>query len=551
MKKYLLYSIIAVVGLGISGCKSWMDINENPNDANENVMTESMLLSAQQYRILNNNVNSTNAWLLSHHLTKSGEVSGNYTFLNGQIMPQNLDDWWTNYYTGNKNLKAIYDKAVANENKAYQGVAELLMIVNFQRVVDIWGDAPYSQALDPKTYAQPAYDDDAAIYADLIARADNAIANLESVADSHTDGEFSRVDIMCYGDLHQWVRLAYTIKLRLLMRVSMVQDVSAQVTAIENKCLGFNENINANPGYLPETDKMNILYERYGWDKNGGRNNNHRYFSPTSQLVDLLKNTNDPRLRVYADPRRQLGNAGDEFSNYSKFGLENDYYIGIPYGSQNPSGEKWVSNTGMGLLVGGSDHNTGRVRASTFVAGSEVAFLLAEAALRGIIPGGDAKAKQYYEAGVASAMKRHENALKATGYTLPINPNMDAHMLPPISGTAEEAAADFLSQNNASVNWALMSSTDEKMNAICTQRWLAFVGYNPLEAWFEQRRTDLPHLTAAHWSDKNQNVCRCPYPQTERNLNMANIAEKDMDIFNSLVFWDKENPVVDRTELYL
>lgn len=70
------------------------------------------MLPAQQYRILNNHVNSTYAWQLSHYLTKSGEYSGNYTFLNGQVMPQNLDSWWQTYYYINWNLKYIHDLAV-------------------------------------------------------------------------------------------------------------------------------------------------------------------------------------------------------------------------------------------------------------------------------------------------------------------------------------------------------------------------------------------------------------------------------------------------------
>ena len=52
------------------------------------------------------------------------------------------------------------------------------------------------------------------------------------------------------------------------------------------------------------------------------------------------------------------------------------------------------------------------LRATTFMTGAEVGFLLAEAALRGIIPGGDAAAKDYYERSVISAMKRHEAAMQ-------------------------------------------------------------------------------------------------------------------------------------------
>lgn len=556
MKKTIIYAAAALFVSGLTGCKDWLDVNTDPNNATSALMTEALLLPAQQYDILNNHVNSTNAWMLSHHLTKSGEVSGNYTFLNGQVMPQDLDSWWSTYYSINWNLKFIHDLAVENEDPAYQAISEILQVINFQRMVDIWGDIPYTEAINPEEYNMPKYDKAKDIYADLITRADAAAKLLESAQNGYSNlTELESVDIMCHGDLAQWTRLAYTIEFRLLMRVSAVQDVTSQLTAIYQKCLSIEENVEANPGYLPETDKMQILYEAYGWDKNGGRNNNHRYYMPTRDLVDMLRDHNDPRLRVYVDPRRELGDDEDGNANYSNFGLENEYYVGIPYGQANPAGEQFTTTTGTGLLAGSSDKNNGRVRSSTFIAGSEIGFLLAEAALKGYIPGGDAAAKDYYERAVISAFKRHEAAMQdpTENFANYVGGPMTG-MKDPIPGSAEEAAREYLDQNDAFCNWNMMADYNAKLNAICTQRWLAFVGYNPLETWIEHRRTDLPELESSNQSPETKNYCRLPYPQTERNLNYTNLAEVNPDavnVFTSTLFWDTNNPTVLRAELYL
>ncbi|CCY35959.1 uncharacterized protein BN796_00274 [Alistipes sp. CAG:831] len=554
MKKIIIYTAAALLVSGLSGCKDWLDINTDPNNATTALMTEALLLPAQQYDMLNNHVNSTNAWMLSHHLTKSGEVSGNYTFLNGQVMPQDLDSWWSTYYSINWNLKFIHDLAVENEDPAYQAISEVLQVINFQRMVDIWGNIPYTEAINPEEYNMPKYDKAEDIYTDLIARAHAAAQMLESAQGNYNNlTELESVDIMCHGDLAQWTRLAYTIEFRLLMRVSAVRDVSAQLTDIYQKCLSIEENVEANPGYLPETDKMQILYEAYGWDKNGGRNNNHRYYMPTKDLVDMLRTHNDPRLRVYADPRRELGDDKDGNANYSRFDLDNEYYVGIPYGQANPAGEEYTTTTGTGLLAGSSDKNNGRLRSSTFIAGSEIGFLLAEAALQGYIPGGEAAAKDYYERAVISAFNRHEAAMQdpTENFTNYVGGPMTG-MKDPITGSAEDAARAYLDQNDEFCNWDLMSSKEEKLYAICAQRWLAFVGYNPLEAWIEHRRTDMPDLESSNQSPQTKNYCRLPYPQTERNLNAANVmAEPEINVFESTVFWDVDNPTVLRAELYL
>ncbi len=550
MKKILIYTVAALTAVGLSGCKEWLDVNHDPNNATPDRLTEAIMLPAQQYAMLNNMTNSTYAWCLSHFLTKSGDFSGSYTFLSGQVMPQNLNSWWETYYYMNWNLKTMHDLAVTNEEPVYQAIAEILQVINFQRMVDIWGNIPYTEACNPDEYINPKYDDAETIYADLISRAHAAAELLEQAEDAPVD--LGSADIICNGDLDTWTKLAYSVELRLLMRVSNVQDVRAQVSAIYQKCLSPEENIDANPGYMAETDKMNIFFESYGWDKNSSPSTNLRQYCPTTVLVDMLRDHNDPRLRVYADPRELLGNDEEIGITYPS-NLATERYIGIPFGQQNPPNLEYASTTGRGILAGGSDLAEGMVRSSTFMTGAEVGFLLAEAALRGLIPGGDAAARDYYERSVTSAMKRHEAAMQepSENFLDWRNTSPLQGMREPITGTVEQEAATYLAQNDSFMNWSRMTTNEEKLGAICTQKWLAFMGYNPMEAWFEQRRTDMPTLPSSCWSGApTYNISLLPYPQTERNLNMSNIPEADRDIFSATVFWDIVNPPVSRTAVY-
>ena len=549
MKKILTYTLAALLAFGLSGCTEWLDVNYDPNNATPDRLTEAIMLPAQQYAMLNNMTNSTYAWQLSHFLTKSGDFSGAYTFLSGQVTPQNLDSWWETYYYMNWNLQTMRDLAVTNEEPVYQAIAEILQVINYQRMVDIWGDIPYTDACQPDSVTQPTYDDSKMIYDDLISRAHTAAQTLENATEA--PGDLASADIICHGDLSLWTKLAYSVELRLLMRVSNVQTVDEQVLAIYKKCLAPEENIDANPGYLSETDKMNIFFQYYGWNKNSEPVTNLRQYCPTSILVDLLRDNNDPRLRVYADPRQTLGD--DEIRQvYYPSNLATEHYIGIPYGQMNPANLGYATTTGRGILAGGSDLAEGMVRASTFMAGAEVGFLLAEAALRKMIP---EDARNYYERSVISAMKRHEAAMQEPSENFKDwrNSSPLVGMRDPISGTAEQAATEYLNQNSAFMNGEKMTTDEEKLEAICTQKWLAFMGYNPMEAWFEQRRTDLPELPSSCWSgvvNPNHNISLLPYPQTERNLNAENIPESNRDIFTATVFWDLKNPQVPQTSEY-
>ena len=60
-------------------------------------------------------------------------------------------------------------------------IIELLTVYSYQNLVDIFGDVPYTEALDINNIA-PKYDDAATIYADLITRIDAALAKLDNSA---------------------------------------------------------------------------------------------------------------------------------------------------------------------------------------------------------------------------------------------------------------------------------------------------------------------------------------------------------------------------------
>lgn len=545
MRKILLLSCI-LAAMGLQSCSDWLDINHTPNNASATNITMDLLLPAALYNVPYYIQSDIDNFMLGQYLTKSGEFGTTSALLTGLVMPQSVGGWWSQYYQMNTNLRAIEEKAIEANHPAFQGAAITLMAYNYQMLIDMFGNIAYSQAGKPQEFTNPAYDPAPEIYADLILRMDEAIACFEKAIHDKTDlASFKTADIMTKGDLDAWLRYANSQKLRFLMRISNVQDVKTQVAALEGKCLKIDENLNVQPGFYVATDKMNRFYSTFGYNNLENEVSNHKWYVPTTALIDMLRDNNDPRLRVYADPRATLGNPPDGIADYKKYGLDQNYYVGVPYGQMAPPGGTYTCKIGLGILAGGSSKAEGAKMPMTVITGAEVGFFFAEAAIRGMIPGGDAKAKEYYEAAVTSAMKRHEKALKDKGFPA-------KGVAPAITGSAAEAAKEFLAQDNDFVNWAKMGSNERKLEAICSQKWLSLYAYNPFEGWTEQRRTDLPKLHSSIIGQESLLISRFPYPQTERNLNWGSVsAQGEIDIYHSLIFWDLKNEVVPRTEPYL
>ena len=544
MKK-IIYTL-ALGGIMLTSCNDWLDINQNPNNATQDLVTSDMLLTYAQKEKAEERNSSSNIHYLAQHLTKSGEVSGTYPFLTGQIMPQNVDAFWDNRYTRMANLVTIKNKAVEAGDPGYNAIATTLMVVEFRELVDMFNNVPYTEALQGDQNMAPKYDKGADVYAGLLKDIQGAIDNFgKAIADgTYSAPGLKSSDIMFHGDLKAWQRYAYSIKLSLLMRISNVQNVASEVAAIADKCLSMDELVTANPGYYKASGKMNPTYENWGLSYLDKETSAHKQNVPTATFVDALRDNNDPRQRVYLMPRTDMGDEAG-ITNYAAFGLENERYIGVPFGQMAPAGNEFVSRMGYPALCRTSSTVDGPLADVVVMSGSLVGFYLAEAALRGMIPGGDAKAQEYYEQAVISVMNMFEASLQDASIE-------DYGACPAITGSAAEAAQIFLSQDNKAVNWNLMTTDEEKMEAIQLQKWISLFMIDPLEAWSEQRRTDYPVLLYSNSQTTGKKlIARLPYPNGEKTLNPENHdAEGDVNFYSSLVFWDQKNEDVESAEAY-
>ncbi|OAV68496.1 Susd and RagB outer membrane lipoprotein [Bacteroidales bacterium Barb4] len=555
MKRILSYMIV-LSGLLFASCSDWLDINKDPNNALKSDVSKDLLLSYVENTMNRAQTSSSDIHFMAQHLSKSGDYSGAYPFLTGLIQAQQSDTYWDTPYQLIANLRTIRAKAIEDNDPGYEAIAIALTVQNFQKLVDIFNNVPYTEAALGVESTSPTYDKGDYIYDRLIEECETAAAKIDEALalPGYSTTKLAASDITCHGNLQQWKRYIYTIELGLLMRISNIRDVSAQVTAIKDKVLNIEENINANPGYYKETDKMNPTYQSFGFTSVNAVASGHQQVRPTAFLVDFLKYNNDPRLRVYIEPRKQLGEDLKNNSNYTKYGLENDYYIGVPYGQMSPPDCNHSAGIGMGILGGSSSFTTGPQNPLTVKSGAEAGFFLAEAALRGLIPGGDDEAKRYYEAAVVSAISRYEKAIQDDGYaaTLKTLNFPEEAFAPAITVSGEQAAKDYLAQGNSAVNWDLMTTTEQKLEAIHTQKWITLYFVSPYEAWSEQRRSDYPRLTrSASIANGNKLIARFHYPDKERILNGDRVkAEGEIDIYESLVFWDKKNDYAPETPVY-
>jgi hypothetical protein len=240
------------------------------------------------------------------------------------------------------------------EKKNKIAITEILSVYAFHREVNIFGNIPYEDALDPDKI-NPKYDNAQSIYAALFSRLDAAIADI----DVNAAGFSKASDLLYGGDMKRWKLFAAGLKVKMAICVADVPalDPGAKITSAMNTGLFASSADNAAFAYASAAPNTNPVWANIvAADR--------RDWVAANTIVDIMNAVSDPRRSKY-------------FADNLKDGAGNVIYVGGIYGSQNG----YTSSTQMSPTLQLAN------RKASLLEYTEVQFYLAEAAARGFIAG--------------------------------------------------------------------------------------------------------------------------------------------------------------------
>ncbi|MEM6344664.1 MAG: SusD/RagB family nutrient-binding outer membrane lipoprotein [Bacteroidota bacterium] len=166
-------------------------------------------------------------------------------------LPQNTFNnyWRTGTYAGAlKDCQVIIDKATAEGQPYYSGIAKVLMAENYGMLAAMFGDVPFSQALKGTENLTPAYDSQEAVYAGVQALLDDAINDLSQ---AEVAGGPAADDLIYSGDAAAWIGTANALKARYTMHLTKRNGATAA-----NAALALIEN----SAFSSAADQPNFLW---------------------------------------------------------------------------------------------------------------------------------------------------------------------------------------------------------------------------------------------------------------------------------------------------
>lgn len=490
--KYIAGCLSAVLMLAATGCDDkFSDYNTNPNESTK--VTSSMLATQL---ILKTNLIATRGDYKTQNIPKGfmkDDMLGKYIIWSESndidLLYNKLDRTTFSDMSILTNVDKMVSFATDKKVNAYKGLGHILRAYKFFTLSMRVGDLPYSQAMQGESDVKyPVYDSQEAVMEGILNELDEANELLKDA------GSFDG-DPIYKGNSEQWRKAANVLELKVLINLYKKMD-NTNLKVKER----MQQIVSNRPLFESNDDNWQLVHsdksgQKYPFYKEG---NNYKNFPFVSSIViDSLKAYKDRRLFYYAKP---ISNTTLDVDNW-------DAYKGVEPSMIHTDIQKEVQ-AGNASAINDRYINIPEGEPTYLLSYSEMNFILAEAAVRGIIQG---DAQDYYQKGIRAAMK----------FTADNTPNDEAynHKMPITDAYINE----YLTQPEVS----LTGSNEQKIEKIIVQKYLSTFLEAPYNAFFEYRRTGYPKFIINPKSNRNDPTSKMPlrwmYPQNEYDYNSDNV----------------------------
>jgi hypothetical protein len=490
MKLFLKTSclIYLLVLITTSGCKKTLDINTSPNvpgveQANAKLVFPSavMATAAQvggEYAIL--------GAIWGQYATQSAFANQYRTWEQYNLTGLDFERAYEGLFVrALPNYQLIINQAREQKNWNFFLMATVMKAYTAQVLVDLYGDIPFTEALQGAGNLTPKFDDGYTIYKSLLDSLDAALAKdftaSTNIPGGHADLVFpgsgstdvaADADWISSGNINKWIQFANTLELKMYLRMVNKKPTEAQAGIQKLYTAGAQFlSVDAGVGgFKSEPGLDNPMYEQNIQGLNTSTNLRASY-----TLASFLQGNGDPRITYFYGSTSPISMHQGDYLNTSS-----------TYGS-------------AATLV---QRATDPVM---FISAAESYFLQAEARERYF---GGAGAKALYDLGVQTSFVNMGSTVAAA------NTLLAGAYAYPTSGTLAQ-----------------------KIEAIITQKWISFgYGVHYLEGYLEKNRTGYPKTSPVYSTDpsyvpgqfvvsKNSVLGpglfgkRLPYPNEERTGN--------------------------------
>jgi hypothetical protein len=296
-KLFFLFSLVGVFLFG-PGCKKQLDINQNPNfptlaQGNPSLVFPAGVLATMG--AIGGNLGIVGG-MWSQYFTQS-PLANQYTDIDAYNMPSTdpfvNTTWDILFPSALKNYQYVIDQTRASGDWNYFLLATTMKAYTAQVMVDLYGEIPYSQALQGAAILQPKFDSGYSVYTSLLASLDSALSENFNAT---TVTEPGNQDLIFGGNIANWISFANTLELKIYLRM-INANPTLTASGITNLYAGGATFLNEDAAITNFTNAPGQDNPMYEQDKRSLNTPSNCRASTT--FVSWLVANNDPRAVYY------------------------------------------------------------------------------------------------------------------------------------------------------------------------------------------------------------------------------------------------------------
>lgn len=252
MKKIVIF-MVTLLGITISSCTGFLDINTNPNSPSSENVTSDMMFSGAEMNLAASYGNLLRIYggYFAQQYAHSFGTSNYVDFSQFTMSATRSSSTYTQLFTrALNNFNIIRDNAQKKEQWGTFLAATVMRVFTYQVLIDAYGEMPYTEAFN-LSILSPKYDEGNFVYKGILSELDEALSKV------------SPADLVCSnflfksGKAEEWIQFANALKLKILMRMSKAEEVKKELSSL------ISEN------NFPESD---VVWSGFWADESGKAN---------------------------------------------------------------------------------------------------------------------------------------------------------------------------------------------------------------------------------------------------------------------------------------
>lgn len=272
MKKILSLMLCAVLLFGVTSCSDWLDVNVDPDSPNSATATVEVRLPWIQYYYMYaaGNTNFRANLVDQMYSMASASATNSYLVIWDYLQGHSTTSYQNWFLGGACNVQDLIDAAERTDAYNYIGAAQIVKAMGSVLMVDLFGEMPYTDAVNSASLA-PVYDNGDFIYEECLKLLDAGIANMQK-AQPASAKPLAAGDTWFGGDTQKWIKLAYGLKARWYMNMSKLSldNVDKALDALKNAPQSVSEDLYATYTNVENAGTCFTVGDAYGpnttWD---------------------------------------------------------------------------------------------------------------------------------------------------------------------------------------------------------------------------------------------------------------------------------------------